>query len=265
MRIKGKISPGFLALVILGALAACGLYTPDKDPFSSDAPTPPNYIQTRQGNYEDGLVDHVVCEITQGLIEARKLQRIPFFESGWGTSVTLTITVEDQTGLSPGISLIKPLPNIIFPFSTGGNVTSAQSFSLNVGGTASVNALRTETIQFTVKNEDLINYPCDIKRSGILIDGDLKIKEFIYDKALVVRQGNGLWRGNYIPYNTWTEEITFVSAYGGTATPTWHLARIAANASANLFTAQRTNTNDLIITLGPLDPCQRKQRAPPSH
>jgi hypothetical protein len=54
------------------------------------------------------------------------------------------------------------------------------------------------------------------------------------------------------PFNTFTEEITFVAAYGGSFTPTWKLARISANASSNLIIGQRTNTNDLIITLGPV-------------
>jgi hypothetical protein len=185
MRRKRKIRSAFLALVV-PALAACGLYTPDKDPFSSDARIPPENIETRQGDYESGIVDHVVCEISRGVRDAQQLLKNPAFENHWGTTVSLTITVEDQTGLSPGISLIKPLQNVIFPFPTGGNVTSSQSFSLSIGGTASVNALRTETIQRTAKNKGLIEYPCGGKWSGVLIDGDLKIGEFIYDKAIIL-------------------------------------------------------------------------------
>jgi hypothetical protein len=93
---------------------------------------------------------------------------------------------------------------------------------------------------------------------GVLIDGDLKIQEFLLDKAQIVAAANGLWDPKKgAPYNAWTEEITFVSAYGGTITPTWKLARISSNASSNLLVAQRTNTNDLVITLGPLEPCQQ--------
>lgn len=261
----GKVGPTCLAFVVSSALAACGLYTPDKDPFTSDAPIGPEYTDTRQGGYENGLVDHITCEISQGLQQARNSYKdIPWLYKDWGAAVTLTITVEDQTGLSPGVSFIQPLRNVVFPFSTGGNVVSTQSFSASIGGTASVNALRTETIQYTVKNKDAIAHSnCGNLGAGILIDGDLKIREFIFDKVQIVAAGNGLWDLKNPPYNTWTEEITFVSSYGGTATPTWHLARISANASSNLFTTQRTNTNDLIITLGPLDPCQQKQKKPP--
>jgi hypothetical protein len=254
----GKARSGLVALVLACGVSACGLYTPDKDPFTSDAPISPDYKYSRQGGYESGLVDHVTCEITKALVQATsKWKSLPWLEDKWGTVVTLSITVEDQTGLSPGISILQPLRNVVFPFPTGGNVISPQSFSFSLGGTASVNALRTETIQFTIKNKDAIHHAkCGNTGFGVLIDGDLKIGEFIFDKAEVAGMGNGLWDQRNLPYNAWSEEITFVSAYGGTATPTWKLARISANASSNLIVGERTNTNDLIITLGPLDPCQ---------
>jgi hypothetical protein len=262
---RAKITLAFIALVIPVAVAACGLYTPDKDPFTSNAPVGPDHKFSRQGSYESGLVDHVTCEISLGLAETvKQWPHIPRLGKDWGTAVTLSMTVEDQTGLSPGITFTQPLPNVVFPFSTGGNVTSAQSTSQSIGGTASVNALRTEIIQYTFKNSDAIKYSnCGNTGSGVLIDGDLKIREFIFDKAQIAAAGNGLWvPGKTLPYNAWTEEITFVASYGGSATPTWHLARVSANASSNLIVAQRTNTNDLILTLGPLDPCTYKMPAP---
>jgi len=244
-------------LAIQSTVVACGLYTPVKDPFTSDAPVGPDHKFSRQGSYESGLVDHVTCEISRGIAEtAKEWPTIPNIAK-WGTAVTLSMTVEDQTGLSPGLTFVQPLRNVVFPFSTGGNVTAAQSSSFSVGGSASVNALRTEIIQYTFKNSDAIKFKeCGNTGSGALIDGDLKIREFIFDKAQIAAAGNGLWYGNKtLPYNAWTEEITFVAAYGGSATPTWHLARVSANASSNLIVSERTNTNDLIITLGPLDPC----------
>jgi hypothetical protein len=175
---------------------------------------------------------------------------------------TLSLTVEDQSGLAPGISTVTPLHNVVFPFPSGGNVISPQSFSLSIGGTASVNALRTETIQFTIKNSEAIRQP-DCGANGVLIDGDLKIREFIFDKAIIAAAGNGAWHTKRPPYNSWTEEITFVSAYGGSITPTWKLARVTANTSSNLVVAERTNTNDLIITLGPLQSHDEAQKNPP--
>lgn len=257
---------GLAACVIAAAFtASCGTYTPDKDPFSSDEPTKEDAL-TRQGNYEIGIVNHVTCEIGQGLVEAQKLQ-LPWL-SEWGTTVSQSITVEDQSGLSPGITAATPLQNKLFPFPTGGTVVSPQSFSWSVGGTASANALRTETIQYTFKNQDILNNyssHCIDSVKGVMIDGDLKIRQFIYDKAEVAASGNpslvgvgpNAWKQP--PFNTFTEEITFVAAYGGSFTPTWKLARITANTSSNLLIGERSNTNDLVITLGPLlDPKQQK-------
>lgn len=273
--------------MLSATLAACGLYTPAKDPLSDDSVNPISG-KTKQGSYENLIVDHVTCEISQGLYEAKRLQ-LPWLEK-WGTTVTQTITAEDQSGLSPGLSTIAPFHNVIFPFSPGGNVTSPQSFLLSFGGAASANALRTETIQYTFRNSDIVHIvdpgTCASKQTGVMIDGDLKIREFIYDKAMIAALGNARLSGTVSPandgsittpkntmttpkkkkvvlagwqqpvFNTFTEEITFVAAFGGSFTPTWHLARLSANTSSNLLIGERTNTNDLIITLGPLDTTQ---------
>lgn len=248
---------GTVACVIGGLLSACGVYTPDKDPFRSDA-IDPNTHWTSQGRFEDLLVNHIVCEIGKGLDDVDRNLHLPWIKE-WGTTVTQTVTVEDQTGVSPGISAISPLQNglLVFPAANGGNVVLPQSFSFNVGGTASANGLRTETIQYTFRNRDIIrlHQPDCIAGKKVMIDGDLKIREFIYDKAFVA-SGHVIQISDSNPigsaYNIFTEEITFIASYGASATPTWHLARISANASSNLIVAQRTNTNDLVITLGPI-------------
>jgi hypothetical protein len=255
-----KMPLSFFAVVGVVVLSSCGTYTPDKDPFQSDATNDQN-TRTSQGMYEAGIVDHVTCEIGQALTLAKRLKT--HWIEDWGVSVTQTITAEDQTGLAPGVSAVSPLQNVIFPFSNGGNFISPQSFSLNFGGTASANSIRTETIQYTFRNKDVLavyKEPCLKKTTqGVMIDGDLKIREFIYDKLYMISTGNVcLLDTPELPatrracYNTFTEEITFVAAYGGSFTPTWKLARVTANTGSNLIVSQRTNTNDLIITLGPL-------------
>jgi hypothetical protein len=230
------------ALFIPAALAACGTYTPDKDPFSSDAPTAENKGFTPQGTYEVGIVNHVKCEIVQGLLQVQTNGlKLPWLFEDWGTTVTQTITVEDQSGLAPGITAITPLASL----PTGSIVTSQQSFSLSFGGTASANSLRTETIQYTFANKALLQYnnddpSCSTYKNGVMIDGDLKTREFIYDKAQIADSGAGsLVAGSVVgkayqkpPFFIATEEITFVAAYGGSFTPTWKLARLSANSSS---------------------------------
>ncbi len=247
---NNKIGLSLFLSVILALNTGCGLNTPAKDVFVDDRPDKAGF--TPGGDYETSIVNHVTCEITQGLRESERL-KLPWVRE-WGTTVTQSITVEDQGGVAPGVTFTDPLRSAIY---YGSPIT--QYFSFSVGVTASANALRTETIQYTFRNADLLNKipesSCREVNSGFLVDGDLRIREFIYDKALVAKLGNpSLGEGGPYAkaYNTFTEEITFVATLGGSVTPTWKLARVSANTGSNLLIGQRTNTNDLIITLGPL-------------
>jgi hypothetical protein len=272
--LNGKRAAWF-GLLILGG---CGLYVPDKSPFSDD--TPDQRGHSSQGDYENKIVIHVSCEVANGLLEAANSLNVPWLEK-WGTTVTLTITAQEQGGVNPGVSIIRPLENSVRAFPVGGNVLSAQSFSLGIGASGSANATRTETVQFTYVNRDLMAYArkypgCNGYQDGVMINGDLKIKQFIYDKSLIAGLGNAnavyyvydkngkvvldkdgnpklAKDANGWPlYNTFTEEIIFVASLGGNITPTWKFATSTYNSSSNFITAQRTYTNDLIMTIGPL-------------
>jgi hypothetical protein len=309
--------------IVLAALGGCGLVVPEKNPLEPD--TLDKNDLSSGGKYEDRIVRHIFCETAVGLWKAyehvkaqdqpkipgpAELIKLPWLRD-WGTAITLAITAEDQSGLNPGLSLTTPFANRIFTFPTGGNVTSPQSFSLGIGGSATANATRTETIQFTYTNVGLLmaansflseqpdGEACKAE-SGVLIESDLKIWEFIYDKAVIAATGNAaayvpvevktgskLVKGQPVPeyktvdytihsswplYNTFTENITFTTTFGGNVTPTWKLARVSANSSGNFLSATRTNTNQLTITLGPIQnpptptsPAQLKQGAQTQH
>lgn len=262
-------------------LGACGFVVPTKSEIRSDEPAPPEPGKigyTEQGDYENKIVDHIVCELSTGLLKATTdFRRLPWLE-GWGAAVTLTITAQDQSGLNAGVTVTDPLHNIVKAFSSGGNVTLSQSRSLSVGGTAAATSTRTETIQFTYLNSDLLRYArvqedcMEEATKGTQMDGDLKIRQFLYDKAMIARLGNASlysstskgFKANSFKrpdkpwswpvFNTFTEEISFIAAYGGNLTPTWKLAQMTANASGSFLAAERTYTNDLIITLGPVKP-----------
>lgn len=258
-----------LLLVAASQLVSCGMYVPPKS-FQSDTPNPEPPYHTAQGDYENKIVVHLLCEISNGIAKANDSFHLPWLVSpDWGTAVTLTITAQEQSGLSPGVSFIKPLPNVVTPFPIGGNVSSSQSFTLGLGGSGSANATRTETIQFTFVNSALFavaqKFPSTCKEymDGAMIDGDLEIRQFIYDKAIVARMGNAsLYEGTpsnpaiawqWPIYNTFTETINFVSSLSGNVTPSWKLARFSDNTGAGtLVNAQRTYTNQLVITIGPI-------------
>ena len=247
-------------------LAGCGLSVPSK--LMDEAPDKDAPFHTRQGDYENKIVSHLVCEVAQGIYAARSRFILPWLASdAWGTAITLTITAEDQSSLNPGLSVFTPFRNHVFTFPSGGNVTAAQSFTMGVGGSISANSTRTETIQFTLVNSALFklakNHPssCEDFEGGLMIDGDLKIREFVYDKAEVGQLGNAnLFEGkdvskasSYPFFNTFTETINFVSTYSGSANPSWKFAQLSNNTSGSgLVNAQRTYTNTAIITIGHL-------------
>lgn len=174
---------------------------------------------------------------------------------GWGASVTFKIQVQEQSGLNPGVSLTTPLENSVRMFPVGGNVVSPQSFSLGLGLTGGATATRVETISYTYVFTELIKEveSCKKFETGFMIQSDLKIEQFMTDKATIVGPGEAA-TGNreYPPFSTLQDDITFVAAFGGNATPTWKFARVTANSATPLIGAARTSTNEVIITLGPV-------------
>ncbi|WP_426612873.1 hypothetical protein [Bradyrhizobium sp. McL0616] len=241
-----------LAVVVCFGLLAgsCGLNVPEKSLAIDDTP---RGKESGFGNYENNIVVHVYCEIGKALLKADQDFGLPWLRE-WGTAVTLTITAQEQSSLNPGVSFINPLPN-------------AQSFTVSLGASGSASASRTETIQFTYVNRILLQQaaatqPCDAHQKGVMIDGDLKIVQFIHDKAEVAFGGNAATAPASWPlYNTFTEDINFVATYSGNATPAWKLVHLSANATSNLVSAQRSYTNELIITLGPISKYPSKTEA----
>jgi hypothetical protein len=247
-----------LGAIPLAALGGCGLFTPDKDLFVDDNVDPPQ--PSPAGIFEQGVVTHVRCEIRNGLWKAVQLPNVQWLWT-YGTTVTLKLQVEEQSGVNPGVSLTTPLENSIKTYPVGGNVLSGQSFSLGLGGAGTAHSTRVETITFTLANKELLNEAIKdggatscAYQHGVMIQSDLKIGQFIYDKAVVAGAAPEATTKSVTtpPYSQFQEELTFVASFGGNVTPTWKFARITSNSSSPLLTATRTNTNYLEITLGPV-------------
>ncbi len=158
-----------------------------------------------------------------------------------------------------------------------------QSYSFGLGGTFSADATRKETLSLFIdfkqvlgdiekqyvkkslnmnKINDLLKdaaAPCPNEK-GIFIQSDLKLKEWLEDVTLPARVQDGLDYGSALKAEATeskkdviSHEVTFVIVYGGNITPTWKLVRVSANTgSSPLFGATRTNTQDLLITMGPV-------------
>ncbi|CAM2783354.1 hypothetical protein JHFBIEKO_2210 [Methylobacterium mesophilicum] len=237
--------------------------------FGIDTPTMEEPLQ-QYGNqrlFENIIVQHVKCELRQGLEVALnddlyKGHRIDWLRN-YGAKVTLKITSDEKSAVSPNIALTNILPNAtkIFPF--GGNVTRGQSFAVGLGGTLSANATRAESIGFTYDFQSLIKNESFVAEcpgsNGFQINSNLRIAEFIRNKVFIARVPGATYPiGSASPFNTFNYEVTFVSSFGGSLNPTWTFLEVAATGSP-MFSAARTKTHYLNITLGPAIPGTRSR------
>ena len=204
----------------------------------------------------------------------------------WAAQVTLTITVDEKSSLNPGVSLNKILENAITKFPNG-TVTTAQSSSIGFGGTVSADGTRKETVAWLIdfsrftnpgslklakkKRDQLyevaretrsstIPSPCS-NQNGILIENDLKLREWLYTVLTPAFPRGGIvpdYSGSLATEaktskkDVISHEVTFVILYNGNVTPSWKLVNVSVNqGSLPLFSAQRSRTQDLLISMGP--------------
>jgi hypothetical protein len=241
-----------LGAIPLTALGGCGLYTPEKGLLSNDDVEPPN--PSPQGMFEQNVVAHIRCEIRNGIAKVllyQKLPNVPWL-ADYAATVTLKLTVEDQSALNPNASFLTPF-----------GLKGAESFTLGIGASGTANATRVETIQFTYSNKELLAEAkkdisagitsCQGYQNGVMIDSNLKIGQFIYDKAVVAgAAGEATSKGvTTAPFSQLQFEITFNASFGANITPTWKFTRTTVNGSSSLLSATRTDVDDVLITLGP--------------
>jgi len=237
-----------VACALVTALNGCGLFTPEKGLLSNDDVDPPN--ASPQGMFEQNVVAHIRCEIRNGVAKALQLPNVKWLASDEAI-VTLKLTVEDQSGLTPSASFI----------STFGKA-AAEMFTFGIAGNGSAHATRIETIQFNYSNAELLSearkdiraglLSCQGYQNGVMIDSNLKIGQFIYDKAIVAgAAGEATSKGvTTAPFSQLQFDLTFTASFSGSVSPTWKFTRTTVG-SGTLFSATRTDTDEVIITLGP--------------
>ena len=214
-----------------------------------------------EGRAEANIVGNIRCEIANGLYHASLVRHsgknnVAYLSTTWGTQITLKLIWDETSGASPSLSFIHP---------RGG----MQSFSIGPGGSLSAHATRVETVTFLFENADLVKSvqdyldnpknkdkllpDCTTRETGTMVESDLKIGDFIVDKATIASTGIASTEDpSKPPFTTFQEDLTFVGAFGGSLTPTWKLTRFASNTNGNLLSVTRTTTGDVLITLGAL-------------
>jgi hypothetical protein len=229
-------------------LCGCGLYVPQKDPLTENKIDPGNGM-SRQGKIESNIIANIRCEVTNGLYRAYKSGKVPWI-AGWGTSVSLNLTWEDQSAVNPNLLYTTPI--------------GSDLFSAGAGMSGSAHATRNEDITFTYDNKTLLQEAelnkraqqvlnCNSLQDGATVLSDLRIEEFIYDKASIAGGPEARTTPIEHPeFSTFQETLTFVVSFGGNVTPSWKFIRLSVNPSGQFLSATRTNTSVIIITLGPL-------------
>lgn len=258
---KIRFAINLASTVILTSLSGCGLYVPEKDLLHPNDIDPRNGM-SRQGKIESNIIANIRCEITKGVYRALATGNVPWL-AGWGASVSLNLTWEEQGSVNPGINYTTPFGRL------------GETFTVAAGLSSSAKATRTEAITFTLENRVLLKeamltartstgLDCSLLEEGWTVQSNLKIDEFIYDKASVAGGHGARTRPiDYPQFSTFQETITFVVTVGGTATPSWKFIRLTVNPGGEFLSASRIKTSQIIITFGPL--AQAASRAGPAE
>jgi hypothetical protein len=282
-----------IGLLAACQLMGCGLAVPDiKEIWDADKPpeveprTPEKVTGTTQIEFE--IKKRIYCDLKEAVQTANK---IPLKEGppggkqtvqllipkSWGAQVSLSLQVDEISGLNPGITLNRVLPNAINIFGSGPNdsVVTPQSFNLGFGASLSSTATRIDkfdpywSIAFLMipdgprsicvpGNDPLIGHGWTAASSSpFILESNLGIKDWLRGAMQVNRVlpsvGGGAGDGSAAP-DTVSYEVKFVIVSNGSVTPTWTLVRLSANTgtgSLPFFSTGRTRTHDLIITMGP--------------
>jgi hypothetical protein len=241
-------------LLLAGSLAGCGIYVPDIVP-SSDPDA--HAIKVNK------VINHVKCELREAVLSVlhyeyenmrqfpERKRRIPWLDN-WGAWLAIKFAAVEKGALNAGVTLTDPLPN-------------SQSFTLGFGGTLSSEATRTDKVEYLFVFSDFIPPGGRVTRppepckgyDGILIDSDLKIKDWLWSKVFPYFIAANI-RELPPASKTMSYEVSFAVVTNGNITPTWKLVRVGATGNP-LASIGRTQTDNLTITMGEVD---KKLRVP---
>jgi hypothetical protein len=271
-----------LAFLVVLPMCGCGTYVPDLQEF---------YQSPKDGRVlVDDFVDYVACDVKRSVLQIllddqdraieRKRAGLPQGETltwlkGWAAQLTFTLTVDEKSQINPGVALNAVYPNAVTNFAGHPSVSTPQSFSLGLAGAYSSEATRKETLSLYMNFKDFTDSKtlslarrteqdgklaeCERNRNGFSRP-DIKFMDWLADATLAANVQGGVL--NYpkalqaevksSKKDVISHEVTFVVIYGANVNPTWKLVNFTGNnGSAPLFGVQRTNTQDVIITLGP--------------
>jgi hypothetical protein len=218
-------------------LSGCGLRVPDI---------------SETGNATDGqilvqdILTNVTCEMREAFARLQKYHPGGTFLDSWGVQTTLTLAHDEKGSLAPSAlwSPIGPATNL---------------FTLAGGINLSADATRTNKINafYLVSELKRAQCPTGFRPNGpMLLQSDLKLAEWLFTAvgAVKTKTIDIDLTSRAVKENALQHQIKFEIVTGVSATPSWILREVTVNPpGGEFFTASRTRTHDLIITLAEAD------------
>jgi hypothetical protein len=235
------------ALVLLGG---CGAQLPVMRLNYAD--------EERYSTFVRAIGDHVRCEVQRSVaLEYRPddPKRAQLFD--WAAKVALTVRALDKGTANPGVSVLN----------------TAATFTLAAGGQFETDGTREMTMTYFLPFNELLNNgarPKDKKRIDF-VSQQLLCDSLVLENGVTEPIAGNLglhaslqaalnaWDAQNTlserikggPFDTITHHVTFVVIAGGSVTPSLKFANVTANSSSPFVSGMRTNTDELLITIGP--------------
>lgn len=239
-------------------LGACGTAVPQIEE--------PLEYKTGEKTLELKIKEKVFCELQTAVInlnhdksryiyaDTTPIKPVP---ESWGVTMTLTLTILEDSSLNPGVAL----NNSLIPGAAYG-AAMAQSFSLGLGGTFSSDATRVDkfTFYYPIKDLEVDTGECaninNLHGTSFLLESQLGIERWL-DNAADMRSDVGVSSSNKQQVLSYDVKFDVVSS--GNATPTWKLVRVTTGTNGNFFSTKRERTHELLLTFGPTDPADKRK------
>lgn len=241
-----------LSVIPLSGLCGCGLSVPEIEEFPGGPAEGEVLVQAIVTSVHCEVADAVKDVIDQDIADAKQFHERPaatwFYN--WGAQVALTLTVEEKSTLNPTSELT--------PTGTPGTI-----FTMPASASLSADAIRMDKANYYWSVPDLYKRaPCargvqpknDAGGSSLLIQGDLKLEQWLADQVLAVATGEVTQPNSSkgpLGQNVLLHEVKFEIVSTGGVTPAWKLVPVNFNQSGTFLSGTRDRTHDLIITFGP--------------
>jgi hypothetical protein len=226
-----------LPILLAGLSTGCGLRVPEIAE-SGDRVEGQQLVQA--------ILINITCELRAAVSDLRAAYPQGTFIDGYGIQTTLTLTYEEKSTLAPSVNWFPPSP-------------ATAVFNLGAGLNLSSDASRKNVIDGYYLVSDLENARCsDAARpnGAFLLQSDLKLSEWLFTavSASLTNTVNFKNTALGVKDSILQHEVKFVIDTSGNATPTWKFKLVTVNPGGTFLSADRTRTNDLLITLGPAVP-----------